>query len=42
MKKGPEGKWFEYNGKLFSTGTTLLFIMGFILTIIGILGKAKE
>lgn len=42
IKKGPEGKWFEYDGKLFSTGAVLLFIVGCLLIIISIFGKVKE
>lgn len=42
IKKGPEGKWFEYDGKLFSTGAVLLFTVGCLLIIIGIFGKVRE
>ena len=41
IKKGPEEKWFEYNGKLFSTGTILLFTIGCLLIMVSIFGKVK-
>ena len=41
VKQGKNGKWFEYEHKLFSAGSVILIIMGIILFIIGILGKVK-
>lgn len=41
IKKGPKEKWFEYDGKLFSTGAIILVITGCLLIIIGIFGKVR-
>lgn len=41
IKKGPEEKWFGYDGKLFSTGAIILVITGCLLIIIGIFGKVR-
>lgn len=41
VKKGNDGKWYEYEPVIFSVGTIVLLVMGGITLLIGLFGKVK-